>query len=119
MDRIAIEGIEVFGHHGVLDHERELGQRFVVDVRLGLDLAAAAASDDLGDTVDYGALSAAVAAIVAGDPVDLIETVAGRIADRCLDDPRIVEVDVTVHKPGAPLPVIARDVTVTVHRTRG
>lgn len=118
MDRIALNGIEVFGHHGVLPHEREHGQRFVVDVALDLDLSAAAASDRLDDTVDYGALAGDVEAIVAGEPCDLIETVAGRIADRCLEDRRVAAVEVTVTKPNAPLPVVARDVAVTVRRAR-
>jgi 7,8-dihydroneopterin aldolase/epimerase/oxygenase len=118
VDRIAITGIEVFAHHGVLPHEREHGQRFVVDVGLGLDLAAAAASDDLDETVDYGRLAADVAAIVAGEPCDLIETIAGRIAAHCLDDPRIEDVEVTVRKPSAPLPVVAREVAVTLRRSR-
>jgi len=116
VDRITITGIEAFGHHGVLPHEREYGQRFVVDVGLGVDLAAAGASDDLRDTVDYGALCAAVAAIVGGEPADLIETVAERIAARCLADERVRSVDVTVHKPSAPVPVLAAEVSVTLHR---
>jgi 7,8-dihydroneopterin aldolase/epimerase/oxygenase len=118
MDRITVRGIEVFGHHGVLAHEREFGQRFVVDLALDLDLSAAAASDDLADTVDYGSLSSDVAAIVAGDPADLIETVAGRVAGRCLQDPRVMHVEVTVHKPAAPIPVVAQEVAVTISRSR-
>ncbi len=118
MDRIAITGLEVFGHHGVLQHEREYGQRFVVDVVLWVDLARAADSDDLRDTVDYGTLSADVTEIVAGPPADLIETVAGRVVERCLDDPRVQEVEVTVHKPSAPLPVVAQEVAVTLRRSR-
>ena len=118
MDRIAITGLEVFGHHGVLPHEREHGQRFVVDVVVELDLGAAAASDALADTVDYGALAGDVAAIVGGEPCDLIEAVAGRVADRCLTDPRVVAAEVTVHKPGAPLPAPAHDVAVTLRRSR-
>ncbi len=118
MDRITITGIEVFGHHGVLAHEREFGQRFVVDVALGVDLAAAGASDDLGDTVDYGSLSGDVAALVAGEPCDLIETLAERIAVRCLSDDRVQAAEVTVHKPAAPLPVVAREVSVTIRRVR-
>jgi 7,8-dihydroneopterin aldolase/epimerase/oxygenase len=118
VDVVRITGIEAFGRHGVLDHERELGQRFVVDVALGLDLAPAAASDDLDDTIDYGALARDVAAIVGGDPVDLIEALAGRVAARCLDDARVTEVEVTVHKPAAPLPVVAREASVTLRRTR-
>ncbi|MEX2503792.1 MAG: dihydroneopterin aldolase [Egicoccus sp.] len=119
MDRITLTGIEVFGRHGVLPHEREYGQRFVVDTVLELDLAAAAASDDLADTVDYGRLSGDIAAIVAGEPFDLIERLAGEIADRCLLDARVQAVEVTVHKPSAPLPVVAAEVAVTVRRVGG
>jgi 7,8-dihydroneopterin aldolase/epimerase/oxygenase len=118
LDRISVTGIEVFAHHGVLAHERELGQRFVVDLVLELDLAPAAASDDVADTVHYGELAADVAALVAGDPVDLIETVADRVAARCLVDERVQAVEVTVRKPSAPLPVVAAEVAVTVRRAR-
>lgn len=118
MDRITVSGVEAFGHHGVLPHEREYGQRFSVDLVLELDLAPAARSDHLDDTIDYGRLSGDVAAIVAGEPVDLIEALAGRVADRCLDDPRVQAVEVTVHKPHAPVPVVAREVAVTLRRFR-
>jgi 7,8-dihydroneopterin aldolase/epimerase/oxygenase len=118
VDAITIRGLEVFGHHGVLEHERRFGQRFVVDVTLGLDLAPAAASDDLTRTVDYGTLTGDIAGIVAGEPVDLIETLAERIATRCLDDERVVDVEVTVHKPAAPVPAVVSEVAVTVRRTR-
>jgi 7,8-dihydroneopterin aldolase/epimerase/oxygenase len=119
MDRIVIEGVEVFAHHGVLDHEREHGQRFVVDVRLDADLAVAAASDDLADTIDYGQLAGRVAAAATSPPAALIETVADRIARVCLEDHRVAAVEVTVHKPAAPLPVVAREVAVTLRRARG
>lgn len=118
MDRIAITGIEVFGHHGVLPHERELGQRFVIDVVLEADLSAAASTDALDQTVDYGVLAGDVAEVAVAQPAALIETVAGRIADRCLAEPRVQAVEVTVHKPAAPVPVIVGDVAVTLRRTR-
>jgi 7,8-dihydroneopterin aldolase/epimerase/oxygenase len=118
VDRITLTGIEVFGYHGVLAHEREHGQRFVVDVVLELDLAPAAASDDLGDTVDYGALARRVSAIAGGEPADLLATVAGRIAEACLEPAAVAAVEVTVHKPAAPLPVVAREVAVTLRRQR-
>src|SRR5690606_18822642 len=86
VDRITIRGLEAFGHHGVLAHEREYGQRFVIDLDLEVDLSHAAASDDLADTIDYGGLTRDVADIVTADPVDLIEALAGRIAQRCLGD---------------------------------
>ena len=118
MDRITIAGIQAFGHHGVLDHEREHGQRFLVDLHLDVDLSLAAVSDRLDDTIDYGELTGAVAELVAGEPVALIEALAGRIADRALEDPRVAAVEVTVHKPAAPVPAVAQDVAVTLQRRR-
>jgi 7,8-dihydroneopterin aldolase/epimerase/oxygenase len=118
VDRISLEGIEVFAYHGVLDHERELGQRFVIDAHLELDLAAAAASDDLAETVDYGTLAGDLAAAATGERCDLLEALAGRLLDRCLADDRVVAAEVTVHKPAAPLPVVAREVSVTLRRER-
>jgi dihydroneopterin aldolase len=87
-------------------------------VTVWLDLTAAAASDDLTQTVHYGELAERVAAIVAGDARDLIETVAGDIADEVLTDDRVREVEVTVHKPSAPIPLSFQDVAVTVRRAR-
>lgn len=118
MDRISLEGIEVFAYHGALEHERDLGQRFVIDAHLEVDLAPAAASDDLGDTVDYGALAAGLAATATGERHDLIETLAERLVGRCLEDERVLAAEVTVHKPSAPLPVVAREVAVTLRRER-
>lgn len=117
-DRIAITGLRVRGHHGVFAHERRDGQDFVVDVTLSASLAAAAASDRIEDTVDYGAVAAAVTAIVAGEPVNLIETLAARIAAACLDDPRVFSVEVTVHKPQAPVDGHFDDIAVTIVRGR-
>lgn len=117
-DRIELRGLRVRGHHGVHDHERRDGQDFVVDVTAWLDLAPAAASDALADTLDYGALARRVAAIVAGPPADLIETVAGRVADAVLADARVTAVEVTLHKPQAPIPLDFADVAVVLHRTR-
>jgi 7,8-dihydroneopterin aldolase/epimerase/oxygenase len=118
-DRISLLGLRAFGRHGVFDHERRDGQEFVVDAVLWLDTQAAAAADDLALTVDYGAVAARLAAIVSGKPVALIETLADRLADACLSAEQAVrEVEITVHKPHAPLPVPFRDVTVTVRRSR-
>lgn len=117
-DRIALRGLRVRGHHGVFPHERRDGQDFVVDVTVWLDLAPAAASDDLADTLHYGDLAQRVAAIVGGPPADLIETVAGRVADEVLTDARVDAVEVTLHKPQAPIPLEFADVAVVVHRTR-
>jgi dihydroneopterin aldolase len=118
LDRIGLRGLSVRGRHGVLAHEREGGQVFVVDLVLGLDTAPAAAADDVTLTVHYGVLAEQVAAVVAGEPVDLIETLAQRIADTCLGHERVQEVEVTVHKPQAPITVPFDDVTVTITRRR-
>lgn len=115
-DELAVTGIECFAHHGVFDFERREGQTFVVDLVLGLDTAPAAASDDLADTVDYGSLVAQVKAAVESDPVDLIETVAQRIADVCLGERRVQWVRVTIHKPDAPIDATFRDVALTITR---
>lgn len=117
-DRITLTGLRVFGRHGVFEHERRDGQDFVVDLVVRTDLSAAAASDDLADTVDYGALAERAAAIVGGEPCDLIETVCARIADAVLEDRRIDSVEVTLHKPSAPIPLTFDDVAVTVSRCR-
>lgn len=118
LDEIVLTGLTVFGYHGVFDHERRDGQPFVIDLTLRLPLAPAAASDDVADTVHYGELADRVAAVVAGEPVDLIETLAQRIADVALADARVQEVTVTVHKPQAPIEQTFADVAVTVHRGR-
>ncbi len=117
-DRIELRGLRVRGHHGVFEHERRDGQEFVVDVTLELATAAAAASDDVADTVHYGELATALVAIVEGEPVNLLERLAQRLADRCLADPRVAAVTVTVHKPQAPIPHEFTDVAVTIRRTR-
>jgi dihydroneopterin aldolase len=102
----------------VYDFERANGQDFVVDVVLELDLRPAARSDDVADTVHYGELAGRLAAIVAGEPVRLIETLADRLATDCLADPRVVAVTVTVHKPQAPIELEFADVSVILRRTR-
>ena len=117
-DELSVSGIECHGHHGVLDFERREGQTFVVDLTLGLRTASAAASDDLRDTVDYGSLVAAVRSAVERDPVDLIETLAQRIADVCLLDDRVEWARVTVHKPEAPIEATFADVALTITRKR-
>ncbi|WP_370288559.1 dihydroneopterin aldolase [Nocardioides sp.] len=117
-DELRILGIEVFAHHGVFEHERREGQVFRFDLELGVDTAPAAASDDLADTVDYGGLVAHVVAEVERDPVDLIETLAQRIADACLRDVRVEWARVTVHKPQAPIEATFDDVQLTITRRR-
>jgi dihydroneopterin aldolase len=117
-DRIELVGLRAKGRHGVFEHERVHGQDFVVDVVLQVDTRAAAASDDLADTVDYGAVAQRVHEIVAGEPVDLIETLADRIAAACLADDRVAAAEVAVHKPQAPVPVPFDDVVVRIVRRR-
>lgn len=118
MDRVALRGLKGHGHHGVLAHEREDGQDFVVDLVLSLDTAPAAASDDLTKTVHYGVVAEEVVDAVRGEPVDLIETLAQRIADICLKYQPVQEVEVTVHKPQAPIAVPFDDVAITITRRR-
>jgi len=117
-DRLSVRGIEAVGHHGVFDHERRNGQIFRVDIALGLDTRAAAGSDDLRQTVDYGSLVATVKKAIETDPVDLIETLAQRIATVCLSDERVQWTEVTVHKPDAPIEATFSDVALTILRSR-
>ena len=118
VDRVSLRGLRVRGHHGVFEREREEGQIFVVDVELGLDTRPAADGDDLTKTVHYGVVAEEIAAIVEGDPVDLIETLAQRIADACLAHTPVKEAEVVVHKPNAPITVPFDDVTLTIKRSR-
>ena len=117
-DELQIRGIECYGHHGVFDFERREGQVFILDLVLGLDTRLAAGSDDLRDTVDYGSLVTSAKAAVENDPVDLIETLAQRIADVCLLDDRVEWAKVTVHKPDAPIDATYSDVALTITRKR-
>ncbi|WP_375546695.1 dihydroneopterin aldolase [Streptomyces gossypii] len=117
MDRVALRGLRARGHHGVFAREREEGQTFIVDLDLGLDTRPAAASDDLSKTVHYGIVAEEVVALVEGEPVDLIETLAERIAEACLAHEAVREVEVVVHKPEAPVTVPFDDVTITIKRS--
>ncbi|WP_445526605.1 dihydroneopterin aldolase [Streptomyces cyslabdanicus] len=118
MDRVALRGLRARGHHGVFPKEREEGQTFLVDVVLGVDTRPAAADDDLAKTVHYGIVAEEVVAVVEGEPVNLIETLAERIAQVCLKHGGVLEVEVCVHKPDAPITVPFDDVTVTITRSR-
>ncbi|TNC27974.1 dihydroneopterin aldolase [Amycolatopsis alkalitolerans] len=117
-DRITLTGLRVFGRHGVFEHEKREGQEFVVDITVWLDLSAAASTDELTKTLHYGELAELAAGIVGGEPYDLIESVAGRIAGEVLEDRRLRAVEVTVHKPSAPIPLTFDDVAVTIRRER-
>ncbi|WP_166990900.1 dihydroneopterin aldolase [Paramicrobacterium chengjingii] len=118
LDAITITGIRVHANHGVFDFERENGQEFIVDVTVFSDLSDAGARDDLSRTVHYGELAEAVAAAVASSPVDLIETVAERVARTALEVAAVQRVRVTLHKPQAPISVPFDDVSVTITRSK-
>lgn len=118
MDRVTLRGLRARGRHGVFPQERAEGQTFVVDLVLGLDTAPAAETDDLTRTVHYGIVAEQVVAVVRGEPVNLIETLAQRIADQCFTHEAVREAEVTVHKPEAPITVPFDDVTITIHRRR-
>lgn len=117
-DRLVLRGLRAHGHHGVFDFEKRDGQPFVVDVVLGLDARKAAGGDDLSATVHYGTLAENLHAVISAEPVDLIETLAQRLADVCLSEPPVEWVEVTVHKPEAPIEVAFDDVSLTIHRSR-
>lgn len=117
-DRIEVRGLRVRGRHGVLDAERRDGQDFLIDAVLAVDTRPAAASDDLSLTVDYAGLSDRLAAIVGGEPVNLIETLAERLAQACLAEPAVRQAEITVHKPDAPMGRPFGDVSVTICRVR-
>lgn len=107
-DRISLIGLSARGHHGVLPFEREEGQLFTVDVILDLGqrgTAVAAVTDSVTDAVDYSRVANGIVSIIEGEPVNLIESLADRIAERVLSFPRVVAAEVTVHKPEAPLDV--------------
>lgn len=117
-DQIRLEGIEVFAHHGVLPHERELGQTFLIDVVVDTDVSDAAAHDDLSMTIDYGDLAARIHELVSRERWDLIETVAARVADLVMEHPSAQASEVTVTKPRAPFSVPVGSVSVVVRRRR-
>lgn len=116
LDWIRVHGLAASGFHGVHESERRDGQLFVVDLALGVD--ALATSDELSDTVDYSVIATDVVAIITGEPVDLIETLAGRIAERCLAESLVRAVEVCVHKPQAPMGLTFTDVSVTTSRSK-
>jgi dihydroneopterin aldolase len=118
LDTITLTGLRASAFHGVLEHEKRDGQDFFIDVVVHLDLRAAAAGDDLGLTIHYGELAEEIVSAVESDPVDLIETVAERIAEVVLAHRAAQFVVVTLHKPSAPITVPFTDVSVTITRGR-
>ena len=116
-DQINIIGIKGFGHHGVLESERKNGQEFIVDLNLNLNLQEL--HDDLTNTVDYSKLVELISFEISNNPVNLIETLAERIAVKVLSyDQKIDLVSVTVHKPSAPVTSKVTDISVTVSKAR-
>ncbi|MBK4348481.1 dihydroneopterin aldolase [Lacisediminihabitans changchengi] len=118
LDQISLTGLRAFAHHGVFEHERRDGQQFIVDVTVFLDTSSAGRSDDLEQTIHYGVLAEEVVAVVEANPVDLIETVAQRVADAVLAHPAAHSTRVTLHKPSAPITVPFDDVSITITRGR-
>ena len=117
-DRIAVRGLRAYARHGVYAREREQGQIFRVDAVLEVDTRPAAAEDDLTRTVNYAELAQRLHAVLVGEPVHLLETLAQRLADVCLAYPLVDAVEIMVHKPDADLGVPFEDVTVSLRRTR-
>lgn len=117
-DRIDLTGIRGYGFHGVFEEERSAGQEFLVDLAIYCDLRQAGRADDLASTIDYGELATDVHQIIEGEAVNLIETLAERIANQVLTYELVESVSVTVHKPAAPITVPFTDVSVTISRGR-
>lgn len=116
-DQIHVTGIKAFGYHGVLPHEAVEGQEFIVDLAVSLDLSAASRSDNLDETVNYADLALIVYDNIVGERVQLIERLAGRIADQIKSSyPQIDSISVTVHKPDAPVTLDFDDISVTITR---
>ncbi|MFM9877327.1 MAG: dihydroneopterin aldolase [Rhodoglobus sp.] len=118
LDEITLTGLKATAYHGVLEEERRDGQVFVIDVTVMLPLSDASTTDELARTIHYGELAEEVVAAIESNPVDLIETVAERIATVVLAHERAVFTRVTVHKPHAPITVPFEDVSVTITRGR-
>lgn len=116
-DRIELTGLECFGYHGVFEEEKKTGQPFIVDVTCWLDTAGI--EDDLNRTVNYAELADVTAHIVEGPSRDLIETVAAEVAETAMQHFEILHaIEVTIHKPKAPIPRTFADVAVVARRSR-
>ncbi len=118
-DQILLTGIRAFGYHGLFDFEAEEGQNFLVDLAISIDLSKASLTDLISDTVDYGSVAELVVEEIEGERLILIERLAGKIGDRVLAlDVRITKVEITVHKPQAPVKAELSDIAVKITRTR-
>lgn len=118
-DSITLEGMEFYGRHGVLPEENVLGQRFIVDLSMNLDLSRACTSDNLSDTVNYAAVYDSVRKAVEGEPVKLLECLANNILATVFRDfPLIEDIRIVLHKPGAPIKGVFKDVKIKIKRSR-
>jgi dihydroneopterin aldolase len=118
-DKIFVSGLLVHAHHGVMEHESKVGQRFILDLELSLDLAEAARSDKLADTVSYSHIVETASAAFTARSHKLVESAAGAVADAILESfAPVNSVQVTVHKPHAPVAAIFADVGVVLVRSR-
>ncbi|SIK26308.1 dihydroneopterin aldolase FolB [Mycobacteroides abscessus subsp. abscessus] len=118
MDRITLTGVRVVGYHGVLDSEKQSGQPFFVDITMFTDFQRASESDDVENTVNYAEVAELIRDVITGDSLDLIETLAENIAQAVLARFPLEALELTVHKPKAPIEVTFSDVSVTVFRER-
>ena len=118
-DAIFITGVVIHARHGVMEHESEVGQRFVIDLELAVDLTESSRTDRLSDTVSYSNVVATATDAFKDTNYKLLERAAGAVADAILATfPRIAAVKVTVHKPHAPIAAIFEDVGVVLTRKR-
>ncbi|NEU32570.1 dihydroneopterin aldolase [bacterium LRH843] len=119
MDKIYMNELMFYGYHGVFSEERKLGQRYIVDLTLELDLASAGVSDNLSETIDYGEAYGRVKEIVEGEPYQLIESVAEKVSTELLSAfNRLQACTVKVTKPDPPIPGHYRSVAVEITRSR-
>ncbi len=117
-DRIRLEGIQIYAHHGVHPAERELGQRFVIDVDLYLDCTPAGVSDELERALDYSAVHERIRSMASGQNFQLIEALAHHLCLGLLDEFPVEKVRITVHKPHPPLRDFQGVVSVRLQRDR-
>jgi dihydroneopterin aldolase len=118
--KIQIRGLRVYGYHGVMEHEREEGQYFIVDTTIKVDAERASSTDDISNTVSYAEIAQLIAENVRNNPVNLLETLSQRLADEILfaASPWAKKVKVTVSKPDAPIDLYFDTVSVTAKAKR-
>ena len=120
MDKMIIKGLEIFAHHGVMQEEKENGQKFVLDITATLDLTKAGQTDNLNDTVNYAKMIGTITAVFLSEKNDLIERAAERVADSLLKNyEKIKSVTVFIKKPEAPINADFEYVGIEITKTRG